>query len=70
MRATSLLLLRQNVLTLLRPIAEQMFPTEQGLNCVMPIPVDGFMMYRSPASQVLLLNGQHCCLVDVPSEQV
>lgn len=67
---TPLLLLKQKVLTLLRWKAEQILPMEHGLNAVMPWPVEGFMMYFSPASQVPLLRGQHCCAVEVPSLQV
>jgi len=48
-------------LTLLRPRAEQMLPMEQGLKSAMPSPVEGFMMYLEPASQVVELRGQHCC---------
>lgn len=67
---TPLLLLKQKVLTLFRWKAEQILPMEQGLNAVMPWPVEGFMRYFSPASQVPLLRGQHCCALDVPSAQV
>ena len=38
-------LTKQLELTLLRPKAEQMFPTVQGENCVIPSAVLGFMMY-------------------------
>lgn len=48
-----------------------MFPILQGENCVMPLEVLGFMMYAPPASQVVLLRGQHCCAATVcPSLQV
>lgn len=67
---TSRLLVRQLDLTLLRPMAEQMLPTLQGENCVMPPPVEGFMMKAALALQLDWERGQHCCLVTVPSEQV
>jgi hypothetical protein len=57
---TSLLAVRQVVLTLFLPIAEQMLPTVQGENFWMLVPVLGFMMYCPPASQVVELKGQHC----------
>jgi hypothetical protein len=57
---TPVLSLRQSVLTLLRPIAEQMLPIVHGENDVTPSPVDGFMMNCPPASHVELLRGQHC----------
>jgi len=57
---TPLLLLRQVVLTLLRPIALQTLPIVQGEKAEMPWEVDGFMMYFWPASQVLEESGQHC----------
>jgi hypothetical protein len=44
MSGTPRLELKQKVLTLLRPMAEQMLPTEQGLKEVIPWAVDGFMM--------------------------
>ena len=67
MVTTSLLLVRQFVLTLLRPMAEQMLPMLHAENCVMPLPVDGFMMKRCRASHEVALRGQHCCRVAVPS---
>ncbi len=42
----------------------------QAENLVMPLPVDGFMMNCPPASHVVALSGQHCCLVAVPSPHV
>lgn len=36
----------------------------------MPEPVEGFIRYWPFALQVEELSGQHCCLVDVPSEHV
>lgn len=62
---TPLLSDRHDPLTLLRPRAAQMFPTEQGLNPLMPSTVEGFMMYLAPASQVVVLSGQHCCELTV-----
>ena len=70
LRITFLLSVRQVVLTLPVNIALQILPTEHGLKFVMPCAVDGFMMYFSPASQVELLSGQHCCAAYVPSLQV
>ncbi len=58
---TFLLSEKQDVLTLLRPMAEHMLPMEQGLNPVIPVDVEGFMMNLSPALQVDELRGQHCC---------
>ena len=60
MVTTPLFAVRQSDLTLFRPRAEQMLPIEQGLKSVMPWPVDGFMIYFAPASQVSALRGQHC----------
>lgn len=57
---TSLFAERQVVFTLLRPIAEHMLPIVQAENFVIPLEVDGFMIYASPASHVELLRGQHC----------
>jgi hypothetical protein len=54
------LLEKQVALTLFLWKAEQMLPTEQGENRLMPWAVEGFMMKSSPASQVPELNGQHC----------
>ncbi len=70
MVTTSLLLVRHVDLTLLRPMAEQMLPTLQGENLVMPLPVEGFMMNWPPASHEAVLSGQHCWRTAVPSPQV
>jgi len=51
---------RHVVLTELRPMALQILPIVQGEKCVMPAEVKGFMIYRSPASQVWADKGQHC----------
>ena len=67
MVVTSLLLVKQLLWTLWRPRAEQMLPMLHAENCVMPVPVEGFMRKRPFASHELELSGQHCCLVDVPS---
>lgn len=58
-----LLSVKQVDLTLdLKP--EQILPIEQGENSVIPLAVDGFMMYLPPASHVVLLSGQQDCVVD------
>lgn len=59
MMLTSLLEVRHEVLTLRLLNAEQMFPTEQGLKASIRSLVDGFMRYAPPASQTVVLSGQH-----------
>ena len=64
------LLTKQLELTLLRPKAEQMFPTVQGENCVIPSAVLGFMMYWPLALHVDDERGQHWEVLSRPCEQV
>ena len=53
MVVTPLLSTSAEALTLLRPRAEHMLPSEQRLKSAMPWPVEGFMMNLDPASQVV-----------------
>lgn len=50
---------RQELLTLLRPMAEQIFPIVQGEK-LFTSPALGFMIYFASASHVDLDRGQHC----------
>lgn len=70
MVGTPRLSLRHVVLTLLRPMEEQMFPILQGEKSVIPVPVDGFMMNSPSALQLDEVSGQHFCMPTVPSEHV
>lgn len=57
---TSLLAVRQVVLTLFLPMAEHMLPIVQDEKWVIEDPVAGFMIKAPWASQDVELNGQHC----------
>jgi hypothetical protein len=71
MVVTSLFAVKQLVFTLVLPMAEQMFPIEQGENWVIELPVDGFIRNFWPASQTVELRGQHCWALTVtPSAHV
>ena len=56
MVVTPLLSDRQDVFTLLRPIAEHMFPIVQGEKVLAWGVVEGFMMKSPPAGQTSLQN--------------
>ena len=68
MSTTPLFAVRQSVFTEFRPIAEHIFPIVHGEKAVIPSPVDGFMMYFCPASQLLADSGQHCCEASVDAD--
>lgn len=59
MVTTPRLFTRQSDRTLFRPMPEQMLPTVQGENCVIPRPEVGFMMNLPFALQEPLEKGQH-----------